>query len=690
MSNITGLFSKNRERWHLAKIDDKSVKNLADKFKIEFLLAKILLARRIGNGSELEIEKFLSPPESLITDFSGIVPENILDKATLRIQKALQDKEKILVNGDPDADGISGTTILVSGLRHLGCNVDYDFPIRSKEGHGLQVRIIDQAKQSGIKLIITSDCGSKDIEATKYANECGIDVIITDHHILGSSLPPALAIINPHLVQEATHYKALSGASVAFKFVLACFSKINQEIPDFLMDFMLIIASFGTLSDRMTMLDPMNRIIIKKGISALLGSKREGLKALKKICMDDPNRCEAHDLSRTIIPRLNAPGRIGDKSEGIPDSSIVVDLLLIGIGRKNAQKAQEVSKLFSSAIELDRSKKRQPLDPLEFELDAVSKASNVDDVNERRKYITNKIEEEIDRLIEEQVDIEKDKIIIIQGTNWNSGVIGIDTDRLKERFLRPAMIITKYTGSDYLRGSVRSIPNINMYQVLDKIEVSFKEKYKEPLFCTEVVTQEGSRIVSAFGGHAQACGFTVNEKNLSIFISMLRHEMETIEEKSFYYAYDIIDKVSFQHLGIKLLHRLNKLGPFGQQFEYPIFYLSGCKLTKGRAFGNKYQEMRTPHVRFKVIESIRKNKNFSPLEFEAIGFGLWDKLCQFKANEDSDTTYDVIFTLEQNKSRQKQKKAKLDIRMNVLDIRKSGRNVDSFLVPDISISEDID
>ena len=691
MSLTTDLFLRNRERWHLTKIDDKTIKALSESLNIEFLLAKILLARQIGQGSVSEIERFLNPPQSMLLDYQYLSDPAHLERATSRIKLAISNGEQVLVNGDPDADGISGASILTAGLRHLGANVSYDFPVRSKEGHGLQTRIVDSAIEQGIKLIITTDCGSKDIETTKYANDHGIEVIITDHHILGKTLPPALALINPQLCPGKTGFKCLSGAGVAFKFIVACFVKMGLEIPKVLLDFMTVSAMFGTLSDRMTMLEPMNRILIREGVLALMVTKREGLKGLKRVCMDDPDTFEAHDLSRSIIPRLNAPGRIGDRFSGIPDSTSVVDLMLIGMGQENAKMAEELSEKLASAIDMDKQMRYKAAEGESSELDAVNRASNVDDINERRKYLTSKIEEEIDKLLEEQTNPEKDRIIVVQGNNWNSGVIGIDTDRLKERFLRPAMIITRYPGSDYLRASVRSIPSIDMYSVLDGVESRFKDQFSRGLFRMEVESQEGMRIVSAFGGHAQACGFTVHQDDLDVFLEMLKEEMKNIPEKDFEYAYDIIDKVNFSQLNIKFINKLKKLGPYGQQFEYPIFYLPGCHLSKGRSFGNKYQETRKPHLRFRAIEVPKKHRVHVPLEVECVGFGLWDKFCSLKSSEDVDTTYDLIFTFEKTSSGKKKKRFfKPGIRLNVMDIRKSGKNVDSFLIPNTIVQDSDD
>jgi single-stranded-DNA-specific exonuclease len=677
---MTKQIEQTRERWHLASVQTDEVKALSDALGIEFLLAKILLARNIGNGDVKTVNLFLNPPEELLTDYSGVTSAVELEKAVERISRAIKKREKIVVNGDPDADGISGACILVSGLEALGADVSYNFPVRCREGHGLQVRIVDEAKTAGASLIITTDCGSKDISAAAYAKEQGLDVIVTDHHILGKELPDVYAFVNPNMVEEDTHFKTLAGAGVAYKVMLATFDKMGQVLPNSLNDFMLAVSTLGTLSDRMSLLNPMNRIMVLKGVDAIKRTHWEGLKAIKKVCRVDDKTLRPRQLSRSIIPRLNAPGRIGDPSQGIPDSTLVVDLLLTGAGAENAEKAATLSQIFMDIVNLEKEKKSEQ-EKNDMKREALSSAASVDDINEQRKFMTNKIEEEIEALVDEQVDLKKEHIVIVQGKNWNSGVIGIDTDRLKERYLRPAVIITKYDHSDYVRGSVRSIPNINMYAIVDKANDLFEEKHGCQLFKMEVLSSDGeAQVVNAFGGHAQACGFSMHYKDVPEFIELVREQEKKIPEDKWGYHYDIIAKLPISQVGPKLLSQLDKLGPYGQRFEFPTFYLQGCLLSTGTAFGNKYQEFHKPHVNFKVIENQAKKTNMPPREFEAVGFGLWEKFCSMRSNLDPNMKFDVIFTIEQDQKRRGKQKG-VNIRLNVLDIRQSGDNVDSFMEP---------
>ena len=651
----------NNQRWSFAEVDPSVVQQVAKLFDVSPLIAK-LLVHNLKSTDINYIQSVISPDKKLHDDLDGLVPEDQLKKAVDRIRQAQINTEVVFVNGDPDADGIGGTSILVAGLRQLGLETKYLFPIRPTEGHGLQIRIIDAAKEAGAKLIFTADCGTKDVAAVDYANSLGIDVIITDHHILGHTLPNALAIINPYLNKEKTLFYDLAGSSISFKFIQAVFKSMKKEFPDFLFEFGLIVSALGSISDRVTLLNPLNRLIVLDGVSFYRDSDREGVKVLRKLSEGHHLKIKPRHLSRTVVPRLNAPGRIGNPEQNIPDAGVVVDLFLLGRGKRNAKKAEVVQRLFKSVLNKDHELKQESARKNE---DAFKVALDVNNVNEKRKYITAKIQDEMDALVVDQVNVAHDRVIIIQGKNWNSGVIGIDTDRLKERFLRPAIILTSQAGSDYLRGSCRSIPGINMYQIIDQVDQDFQKEFKEFLFCNEVDSFGEKKIVSAFGGHAQACGFTLHKNNVEYFKSNVKSAMEKISVESFEYHYDIIDKISFSDINLDLVKKLDDFSPYGQGFSFPIFYLESCYIRGGKVFGNKYQESVKNHVRFEV-ETAKGLENYS---FSSVGFNLWEKYCYMKENSVPDSVFDLIFTIEIDPKVKTTKLKQSHIRLNVLDIR---------------------
>lgn len=654
------LFKKNRERWHFPEVDAKAVKSLSETYKLNNMLARLVHIRKLEERKNLKIEEFLKPSEDLLKDVSELADPVHLKNALNRIQKALENNERICINGDPDADGITGCAILTTALKTLGADVYYDFPTRAKEGHGLQTRIIDEASHKNTKLIITVDCGSKDIEATDYANSQNIDVIICDHHTLGKNRPQSIALINPYTVDHKTLNQSLSGAGTAYKLIVALFKHLDESLDNRLDNFLLALATLGTISDRMSLLNPLNRILIKKGVESINKTNYYGLKILKEISAPKFDKLRPRDIARTIVPRLNAPGRIGDREEGIPDSRIVVDLLLLGVQKTSKSVKNKIIQQFKDVIQPDAEQK--------FKEEASLEATVVDDVNERRKYITSKIEDEIEQLIEEQVDQDYDKIIIVKGKNWNPGVIGIDTDRLKERFLRPAIILTEYEGNDYIRGSVRSIPTIGMYDIIDKVNDIFQENHNRPLFAIEVKTEHGSRLVNAFGGHAQACGFTLHKDDVDEFIKLTRAEADKLSDDDFNYSYEILNNLTFEQLSAGLVKKLDSLMPYGQEFEYPIFYLKSCHISRPRPFGNKYQKSRTPHFDFLISNA--KNQNQRE-QFQAVGFGLWEKYNELKL-ENKTHVFDIIFTIDEDQhSKKRPGKGQINtqLRLNVQDIR---------------------
>ncbi|MFC1617398.1 DHH family phosphoesterase [Candidatus Margulisiibacteriota bacterium] len=654
-------------RWQLINVNlsEKEILAKAEEFELDPILIKLLASQNVSLKNKEELHDFISPKKAKITDFSSITSKEELQKSLQRIKEAIKSKEKIMINGDPDADGIAGTTVLAAGLSFLGANICYDFPTRSKEGHGLQTRIIDYCKRKNIALILTTDCGTKDVEAVDYAKALGIDVIINDHHVLGNNLPSAYAMINPYLAGKGVEDAKLSGSLVAFKFVIAAAHYLKRSLPIKLKDFLLAVGSLGALSDRVSLKTPLNRIMIKEGIKALNETEMEGLKALKKSSSINESMIKPREASRTIIPKLNAPGRIGDKDEDIPDSNVVVDLLLLGTGEKNEKKALKIIDLLKNSL----SKKKQATSK-HFE-DLEDKILAINAISEKRRKITSKIEDEIEALIQ-ALSHQQQKVIIIKGKNWNPGVIGIDADRIRERYLKPVIIFTSISDSAYLRGSVRSIPSLNMYEILNNISDEFEKKNKDKLFCVEVKTSDGATIVNSFGGHPQACGFSVHKENYNMLVEKIHAALEKVPKENLQYSYNILHELTFDDIRPTLVKKFDKASPYGQGFDLPIFMMKNCTLSKKfRPFGSRYQKTQTPHIEFKIIyPNSKDDKNARRLK--AVGFGLWHKFEEIVL-PNKKAFFDIIFTLDTYKAtRRKNNKGRRErVEINVLDIRPS-------------------
>ena len=628
--------------WKYHSFKDDEIEVISDELNTTKILSKILNTAGFDKNNLDTIDRFINPKMEEILRYEGVSSEEELNKSFERVKRAIKNKEKVIVNGDPDADGISGTTILTTGLRQLGLDVNYGFPIRSREGHGLQLRIIQEAIEQGVSLIVSTDCGTKDVEAVDYANEHNIDVIITDHHILGRKLPNATAIINPYMNQdpELNEFKYISGSFVSFKWIMGLKDYLDVTFPKQIFEILVICSSLGVLSDRVSLKKPMNRAMVKLGIDYLNATKLEGVKALKAISIPTRSFLRARDISRTIAPRMNAPGRIGDPELGIPDSSIIVDLLMSGLKVGPKSNIKDFIQKYKRLLHQDNL--------IKTGLDVEDQVDLVDEVNDKRKRMTEEIETKIEHMLE-GLNVDAEKILIIKGDNWNSGVIGIDADRLRDRFVLPAIIMTTLEGSDFIKGSVRSIPTINMYEVMEKTQFKFEEKHGRNPYQIEVETLIGKRKVNAFGGHAQACGFSMSADDIEEWEKILREEMNQLKPEQYDFSYKIIKDLRFYDINHKLLHELDRLSPYGEGFDFPIFCLKNARVTDSpRPFGNRMQKDRTPHVEFKIVIKQNNESNHDAKKsrfLKATAFGLWEKY-QTLVFDKPEQKIDIIFTLD--------------------------------------------
>ncbi|MDI6889320.1 MAG: single-stranded-DNA-specific exonuclease RecJ [Thermodesulfovibrionales bacterium] len=415
-------------RWLVNRTNSEYIIYLSKIASISPVLAQILINR--GIKTPYEIYDFLNPRISNLSDPFELVG---LKTAVERIKEALRRGEKILVHGDYDADGLSATAIVVYALKGLGLDVHYFIPNRITHGYGFNLAGVKKAKELGVKLIITVDSGITSFEAVALSKKEGIDVIITDHHeplisreswvrspgseVLGQEflLPDAVAIINPKLLTPDSRLSTLSGAGVAFKFTQALSTSHDSR---FTIHEFLDLAAIGTIAD-VVPITGENRIIVKEGLRLIENETRPGLKALKKVSGIDEREIKSGLLPFTMIPRMNAAGRISDANN-------VVRLLLTD----SDDEAAEIS----------------------FWLDKLN--------SERQQ-----IEEEVYR---EALNKLNDKgvrsAIVLSGEGWHQGVIGIVASKIAEIFYRPTFVISK--GGSTAIGSARSIPPFDIYKGL--------------------------------------------------------------------------------------------------------------------------------------------------------------------------------------------------------------------------------
>lgn len=390
-------------------------KSLAKELDIDPTLGKLLLDRGIKTADEARA--FFRPQLTSLLD-----PFLFRDMAVAvkRLNDALGRKERILIYGDYDVDGVTAVALVYKFLLQYYSNIDYYIPDRNDEGYGVSLRGINYAEETGVKLIIVLDCGIKAIKEVKYAKERGIDFIICDHHVPDDELPPAVAILNAKRADATYPYGDLSGCGVGFKLIQA-FAK-NNGIPFSELIPLLDLCAVSIASDIVPIMGE-NRILAYHGLRQLNQSPCVGLKAIIEICGLDGKEITLSDVIYKIGPRLNASGRIGNGSAS-------VELLIA----KEAEQAQQ-------------------------------KAAQINHYNEQRKDLDKVMTEQANQIVASLVHKSDHKAIVIYNEEWHKGIIGIVASRLTEIFFRPAVVLTR--DGDVAVGSARSVAGFDIYKAIE-------------------------------------------------------------------------------------------------------------------------------------------------------------------------------------------------------------------------------
>lgn len=399
------------KKWQIYETDEEKVQELIEKFHLNPLLATILVNRNIMEKHKLEI--FLKPTRK---DFHNPFNMPDMDKAVRRILQAIERKEKIIIYGDYDADGITSITVLKSFLKDLGKKVAYYIPNRLEEGYGLNKPAIKQIAQEGYDLMITVDCGISAVEEIKYANELGIETIVTDHHEVGEELPKAMAVVDAKRKDNTYPCRDLAGVGVVFKLIQALSIKLELKEESYLK--YLDIVCIGTISDIVPLVDE-NRVIAKLGLMLVNQTRNLGLKSL--LLSSGYKKIDSSCISFGVAPRINACGRMGH--------------------------AEEALKLFLST---DIN-----------EVQELTKKLNA--YNMKRQETEKRIYEEAINQIEES-KLNENNTIVVAGENWHHGVIGIVASKITDMYFKPSILLC-YDGEE-AKGSGRSIPGFDLHQAL--------------------------------------------------------------------------------------------------------------------------------------------------------------------------------------------------------------------------------
>ncbi|AKQ33558.1 single-stranded-DNA-specific exonuclease RecJ [Candidatus Coxiella mudrowiae] len=494
------------------------------------VLRRIYQARNINSPDELSRELKNLLPYSLL---SGI------DKATKRLIQALKEQQHIMIIGDFDADGATSTALTVRALREFGLkNVSYLVPNRFAYGYGLTPEIVEVASTRQPDLIITVDNGISSHTGVVRANQLGIDVLITDHHLPGEQLPPACAIINPNCKEDKFPSKCLAGVGVAFYLMLAFraqlkknnwFERSGFDCPN--MAKFLDFVSLGTVADIVS-LDKNNRILVHQGLQRIrAGQAHEGILALLEVSGRKREKLRATDLSFAIGPRLNAVGRLDDMSLGV--ACLLAD---------NRNTALDI-------------------------------AYRLDDLNKERRVIESQMQKEAFSAIDHlNLSQQLPPGVCLYKEEWHQGVVGLVASRVKERVHRPTIAFAKMSDNT-LKGSARSISGLHIRNVLEAVATKYPG------------------LITKFGGHAMAAGLSLPLDHYEEFQQVFASEVgRNFNEEDLQLRLISDGELTSEELTLELAELVEQAGPWGQGFPEPVF--DGCfKLVNQRVVGQRHLKL---------------------------------------------------------------------------------------------------
>ena len=392
---------------------------ITTRLKIHPLVARLLATR--GITSEADARLFLRPNLDQLHDPLLMADVEV---AVDRILLAVERRERIAVHGDYDVDGVTATAIMYRIISLLGGDVIYYIPDRLSDGYGLNPEGVDRLKDAGSALIVTVDCGIKSAAAAERAKTLGVDLIITDHHQPESTLPSALAVINPHRQDCGYPDKNLAGVGVAFKLIQALCERTDHRhwLPA-----VLKLVALGTIAD-VVLLRGENRVMVRLGLNEFSkGENSQGLQALIDSCSLTKKRIGSYEVGFLLAPRINAAGRMAT-----PDIAVK---LLLAMRKEEQNEAKSLSEALARA---NTHRRREEADVFDAAI----------------------------QLIKSEPEDQDSNILIVWGANWHRGVIGIVASKLREKFNRPAIVFS--VEADLAHGSARSIPGFNLLNAIEE------------------------------------------------------------------------------------------------------------------------------------------------------------------------------------------------------------------------------
>ena len=485
------------------------------------LFEKILASRNIDKD---KLNSFLSPDYDLEKGDPYLLPD--MQKAVDRIKTAYEKGEKIVIYGDYDVDGISATALLLDAFESFGFKDIQSFiPNRFVEGYGMTIGAVDKIKSMDANLIITVDCGSLCHNEINYANSLGIDTVVTDHHNVAETPPPAVAAVNPRFGGHLYPFSDLAGVGVAFKLVQALQKELDG-LPEGYEKWLLDLVALGTVCD-IVKLTGENRANVYWGIEVMKKQRRTGLKALMAVANIDKADISAKTLGFVFGPRINAAGRM-------ETASLALDMLI----SKNGD-------------------------------DALNKANYIDNLNSHRRQMQDDIFKEACKIA---LDYKDDDVLVINGKNWNHGIIGIVAAKILEKFKKPVYILAEDDNGE-TKGSARSFGD----------------------FSAADAVRAADDIIIKGGGHAAAAGVTLKNDKISDFrqrVNEFYSSLQINNQERYLLPKADVEIDDFSEINEDLVGKIATMEPFGNGNPEPVIKITAADIVNVQHMGTDGQHIK--------------------------------------------------------------------------------------------------
>ncbi|MBI5756853.1 MAG: single-stranded-DNA-specific exonuclease RecJ [Nitrospirae bacterium] len=536
-----------KKRWIIGEGDSALQEQLCAAINITPLVSRILINRGIRD--------ITSARDFLQVSYRNLIDPfllNDMEKAVSRITDVIRNKGRIMICGDYDVDGVTASALYIEFFKKYGVDGTLYIPDRMREGYGLNEAAVLMARSQGIDVILTADCGTTSTAPVRLAQSLGIDVIVTDHHEPPKELPDAFAMINPNRHDSTYPFKGLAGVGVAFKLVQALSqmlearsqrlevrSQKSEARINLTSDFWpltssnddlsscLDLVALGTIAD-VAPITGENRFFVKEGLRLLTEGKRVGIAALKDAAGMRGGDVTAGAVGFILAPRINASGRLSK-----------ADMAVRLLTTKDPEEARHI-------------------------------ASYLNQMNEERQRIEAKIKNEVREKIAKEMDINREKVIVMASGEWHQGVIGIVASKIVDEFYRPCILISLQEDGNG-KGSARSIPGFNIYEGLE----------------------ECSDLIEKFGGHKYAAGLTIKGAN----IPLLRERLSVVagdrlSEEDFIPRLIMDAEIDLEEISFPLLKEMTLLPPYGVANPEPVIVSRGLRVMEPKLVGKDHLKIK--------------------------------------------------------------------------------------------------